>query len=110
MPPDELRFGPAIGEMKASSSGEIFTRWNRRGEARPELRIERNGRVRNVFWQRRCYDHNCRSWDTVLEKIRYCHNNPVRRGLVAEARDWKWSSCRWYFGERDAPLYMDALD
>ena len=26
----------------------------------------------------------------------YIHMNPVRRGLVDEARRWRWSSCRWY--------------
>jgi len=24
------------------------------------------------------------------------HRNPVTRGLVARAEDWRWSSYRWY--------------
>jgi hypothetical protein len=29
-------------------------------------------------------------------KLRYLHRNPVKRGLVAKADDWKWSSYRHY--------------
>ena len=30
------------------------------------------------------------------QKLGYIHQNPVRRGLVAEPDDWPWSSYRWY--------------
>lgn len=29
-------------------------------------------------------------------KLRYLHRNPVKRGLVKNAADWKWSSFRHY--------------
>jgi hypothetical protein len=29
--------------------------------------------------------------------IEYIHMNPVRRGLVKRAVDWKWSSASWYW-------------
>jgi putative transposase len=35
------------------------------------------------------------------------HANPVRRGLVARAEDWEWSSARWYAGLRLVKLEMD---
>jgi putative transposase len=31
-----------------------------------------------------------------VEKLRYLHRNPVKRGLVKQAADWKWSSFRHY--------------
>ncbi len=31
-----------------------------------------------------------------VEKLRYIHRNPVRRGLVKKPEDWKWSSFRHY--------------
>ncbi len=31
-----------------------------------------------------------------MEKLRYIHRNPVKRGLVRRAEDWKWSSFRHY--------------
>ena len=33
---------------------------------------------------------------TVLAAIDYLHHNPVRRGIVKRAVDWKWSSARYY--------------
>ena len=29
-------------------------------------------------------------------KLRYLHRNPVKRELVKEAKDWRWSSFRHY--------------
>ena len=35
-----------------------------------------------------------------MEKSRYMHGNPVKRGLVEEPEQWAWSSFRDYlFGE-----------
>ena len=31
-----------------------------------------------------------------VEKLRYMHRNPVKRGLVAKPEDWAWSSFRYY--------------
>ena len=39
--------------------------------------------------------------------IDYIHANPARRGLVAGAQDWEWSSARWYAGVRPVKLEMD---
>jgi putative transposase len=44
------------------------------------------------FWQRRYYDFNVYSSEKVIEKLRYMHRNPVRRGLAAKPEDWPWSS------------------
>jgi putative transposase len=48
------------------------------------------------FWQRRYYDFNVWSQDKTIEKLKYMHRNPVRRGLVANPQDWPWSSFRHY--------------
>jgi len=44
------------------------------------------------FWLPRYYDFNVPSEAKRVEKLRYIHRNPVRRGLVAKPEDWKWSS------------------
>jgi len=31
-----------------------------------------------------------------IEKLQYMHRNPVKRGLVQEPEQWKWSSYRSY--------------
>jgi len=48
------------------------------------------------FWQKRYYDRNVRNWQEFAVKLRYLHRNPVKRGLVKEAAQWKWSSFRHY--------------
>jgi putative transposase len=48
------------------------------------------------FWQKRYYDHNVRSHEKFVEKLRYMHRNPVKRGLCARPEDWPWSSFRHY--------------
>jgi putative transposase len=47
-------------------------------------------------WQRRYYDFVVRTERKRVEKLRYMHRNPVKRGLVMEADQWVWSSFRWY--------------
>jgi putative transposase len=49
---------------------------------------------RGSFWQKRYYDRNVRDEREFVEKLRYLHRNPVKRGLVKQAADWKWSSFR----------------
>lgn len=44
------------------------------------------------FWQVRYYDFPVWTEAKRIEKLRYIHRNPVRRGLVARAEDWPWSS------------------
>jgi putative transposase len=53
-------------------------------------------RHREPFWEQRYYDFNVRSHPKHIEKLRYIHRNPVRRGLVAKPEDWVWSSFRHY--------------
>lgn len=53
-------------------------------------KLKRNGELR--FWQRRYYDFNVHSELKRVEKLRYMHRNPVRRGLVGKPEDWPWSS------------------
>ncbi len=107
-PPDSLKLGPVIGALKSKSASAIIA--GKMVELPASCQITKNGSKRRAFWQPRCYDHNCRSQETVIEKINYCHNNPVKRGLVAEARQWRWSSYSYYAGEDGVPLAMDALE
>jgi putative transposase len=48
------------------------------------------------FWQKRYYDCNIRHYRQFVEKLRYIHRNPVKRGLCIRAEDWEWSSFLHY--------------
>jgi len=58
------------------------------------------------IWQRRFRDHVVRDDDDWHTKMEYIHTNPVRAGLVGEATEYEWSSCRfWLTG--DGPVKCD---
>ena len=64
--------------------------------------------TRYRFWQDGGgYDRNVTTRDTLLTIVPYIHNNPVRRGLVKAATDWKWSSARDWAGNGCGPLPVD---
>ena len=48
------------------------------------------------FWQKRYYDVNVRDHSQFMEKLRYIHRNPVKRGLCERPEDWEWSSFLHY--------------
>jgi hypothetical protein len=48
------------------------------------------------FWQVRYYDFPVWSEEKRIEMLRHIDRNPVSRGLVERAGEWKWSSFRHY--------------
>ena len=49
-----------------------------------------------AFWQARFYDFNVWTTKKRVEKLRYMHRNPVKRGLAKSPEQWRWSSYRFY--------------
>ena len=107
LPPGGTKLGLVIREIKSKMAREYFAKMgapqlvlNESGAPQlavgnsrpcklfsgcPQLPEDPSARVvgnsetaQHVFWQKRCYDHNCRSAATVREKIDYCHMNPVK--------------------------------
>jgi putative transposase len=97
VPPEKSKLGLIIGALKSLIAKKYFVQ-----NGKPD-------NVRGVFWERRCYDHNCRTTETVLEKINYCHNNPVKRKMAESPSEYRWSSYNWYQGVRDVPLEIDEF-
>jgi len=60
-------------------------------------------------WQERFYDFNVWSEGKRIERLRYMHLNPVKRGLVAAPEEWLWSSFRDYFGEQPGKVRVSNL-
>src|SRR5215472_5065841 len=76
-----------LGRLRRRSNLKQLSLW----EAPVEL-----GRI----WQPRFYDFVVFSEKKRVEKLRYIHRNPVKRGLVLEPEQWIWSSFRYYaYGE-----------
>ena len=58
-------------------------------------------------WQRRFYDFVVFTNRKRVEKLRYIHRNPVKRGLVLEPRQWQWSSYRYYAYDERGPVLVN---
>jgi putative transposase len=60
------------------------------------------------FWHPRYYDFNVWSEAKRVEKLRYIHRNPVKRGLVERPEDWLWSSFRHHATGADGPVEIES--
>ena len=63
---------------------------------------------RDRFWQVRYYDFPVWSQKKRVEKLRYIHRNPVRRGLAERPEDWQWSSFRHYATGREGSVEIES--
>ncbi len=83
--------------------------WRERGELwSPPLNAwARGGPEKRIIMETRGYDFNIDRETTLLEKIDYSHKNPITRGLVDRADDWRWSSYRYYELDDSSVLRMD---
>ena len=59
------------------------------------------------IWQARFYDYNVWTRHKRVEKLRYIHRNPVRRGLVETPDQWRWSSFRAYAYGETVPVQVN---
>ena len=62
------------------------------------------------FWQKRFYDFNVYSDAKRVEKLRYMHRNPVKRGLVESPELWRWSSYRFYQFDERGPVTVTRFE
>ena len=62
---------------------------------------------RGRVWQPRFYDFVVFSERKRVEKLRYMHRNPVKRGLVLEPEQWVWSSYRHYAYDEAGPVLVN---
>jgi len=60
------------------------------------------------FRQKRYYDFNVRNYRQFVEKLRYIHRNPVKRGLCERPEDWEWSSFRQYATGREGRVEIEC--
>lgn len=60
------------------------------------------------LFQDRYKSENIENDESLLAVIRYIHQNPVKAGIVPKPADWKWSSCKGYYGNDYYP--HDLLD
>ena len=64
--------------------------------------------LRRSFWQARFYDFNVWTTKKRVERLRYMHRNPVKRGLVESPEQWRWSSYRFYLLEEVGAVQVNV--
>ncbi|KAB3534383.1 transposase [Alkaliphilus pronyensis] len=55
------------------------------------------------LFQDRCKSENVERDEHLLAVLRYIHQNPIKAGIVKSPDEWKWSSYRIYYGQKDLP-------
>lgn len=76
----------------------------------PRITRLRGGAPERLFWQSGDgYDRNITTPKTLWTMIDDLHMNPVRRGLVARAAEWRRSSAGWYEGCPTVGLVPDPI-
>jgi len=65
-------------------------------------------RADEPFWQERYYDFNVYTEDKHVEKLRYMHRNPVKRGLCSSPENWLWSSFRHYLTGEEGVVELES--
>jgi putative transposase len=68
----------------------------------------KNRESRSPLWQPRYYDRNLRDYQEFVEKLRYIHRNPVKRGRALAAEDWRWSSFRHHLSGEDCKVEIES--
>ena len=48
------------------------------------------------IWQRRYWEHQIKDEQDLQRHIDYIHYNPVKHGLVAQVKDWPYSTFHRY--------------
>jgi REP element-mobilizing transposase RayT len=67
----------------------------------------RRGRGELGLWRPGFHPQGIHTQHVFRQKLRYMHDNPVRKGLVTSPTDWRCSSARIEAGCGDAPMDVD---
>lgn len=57
--------------------------------------INKNLGRRGSIWERQYYESGIRCEKALMNKVEYCLNNPERRGLVEDFREYPYWYCRY---------------
>ncbi|MFO1391979.1 MAG: transposase [Agitococcus sp.] len=82
LPPNDGNFSHRIRLMKSLFSQQVAKK----------LALRPNKRGEYEIWQRRFWEHTIRDDIDLQRCVDYVHFNPVKHGLVAQVKDWPFSS------------------
>jgi putative transposase len=100
----------AVQVLKQRVSRAMRGKQRRKPGQQLQLRFVNSSALPRRFWQRRFYDFNVWSHAKKKEKLHYMHANPVKNGLVIDAKDWPWSSYGFYARGEVGLVRIDPVD
>ena len=106
--PRSTSLAGSLSTIKRRVAQTTLKEWRRAGHPLLASALAPDGSAR--FWQRGGgYDRTIRDHDELLEKVIYTENNPVRRGIVAHANEWEWSSAASRHSPESARVQVDRI-
>lgn len=103
--------GEIIGSIKGPFAKWCLSDWrtNRPGLL-PRLEVVTRSGISYRLWEGGGgFDRNIYSEGLIHPIIEYIENNPIRRGVVATAVGWRWSSAQARAGYDDALCSTDSI-
>ena len=102
--PQERTPSTVMQALKLGFARRVLGQMRRRRNPAQATLFEKNP---HHVWQKRFYDFNVWSARKRVEKLRYMHRNPVKRGLVESPELWRWSSYRAYALGETGPVRIN---
>jgi len=99
-----------VHSLKLRVSKRMRRRWRSKGIEERTLPFREGDARLPHFWQKRFYDFNVYSAKKRNEKLEYMHQNPVKRELVTDPKDWLWSSYASYSRRGTELIPVDFVD
>ena len=100
--PQERPLATAVQALKLGFARRVLAERRRRGAQTDPF----EHRAQHI-WQTRYFDFNVCTAPKRVEKLRYMHRNPVKRGLVEAPEQWLWSSFRTYAYQEPGPVRVN---
>jgi len=79
-----------VVDVWATPLSKLLNLWKGATARAANLALNRNGH----FWEREYFDTLIRDENHLKQAIRYTESNPVKAGLVAQRKVWRWGSAR----------------
>jgi putative transposase len=108
---DDYSVPSILRRIKEPVTRSIVRTWQEEAPKKlARLRARQGRRTVHRFWQAGGgYDRNLTNWHDIGRAVEYIEYNPVRRGLVADPAEWKWSSARARAELPGVALSVDSL-
>jgi REP-associated tyrosine transposase len=102
--PPQRHLSTAIQALKLGFARRVLAEQRRQSRRAQTCLFEHSPQR---IWQARYYDFNVCTARKRVEKLRYIHRNPVKRGLVQAPELWRWSSFRAYAYQESGAVQLN---